>query len=43
MLVENTKTHALSILVRFGIKFLEIACGFNVESPREMIINSEMF
>ena len=29
MLVENTITHTLSILMRFDIKFLENAWGFN--------------
>ena len=29
MLVDNTITHTLSILMRFDIKFLENAWGFN--------------
>jgi len=42
VLVENTITHALTILTRFDIKFLENAWGFNCGSPREMNY-SEMF
>ena len=43
VLVENTITHALSILTRFEIKFLKNAWGFNRGVTQRNELQSDVF